>query len=151
MGWQRDETGWKNDESVRQRGETGWKNDETSRQRGKTGWKNDESVWQRGKTEWKRDESVWQRGIEEKKKEIYPRINTNLTNLMKKPRFLVQYLIFKGMDNGHFITLYQFLEKQKQQNTFTDNFSEADLVTMEKIESEAILVLLPERKLLGDF
>lgn len=91
---------------------------------------------------------------------LFNSINKNLNG----PRFLVHDGIFDGMDKAHFIALYQFLEEQKlqgkefqyimtynEEGTLTDNFGKADLVTTEKIEAEAILVLTPERKLLGDF
>ncbi|GGD42600.1 hypothetical protein GCM10011514_03210 [Emticicia aquatilis] len=80
------------------------------------------------------------------------------------PRFLVHDGIFDGMDKAHFIKLYEFLEEQKlqgkrfqyiltynEEGTLTDNFGNADKVTTEKIEAEAILVLSPKKKLLGDF
>lgn len=91
---------------------------------------------------------------------LFNSINNNLNG----PRFLVHDGIFDGMDKAHFIALYQFLEDQKlqgkdfqyimtynEEGTLTDNFGKADLVTTEKIEAEAILVLTPERKLLGEF
>lgn len=91
---------------------------------------------------------------------LFNSINKNLNG----PRFLVHDGIFDGMDKAHFIALYQFLEEQKlqgkdfqyimtynEEGTLTDNFGKADLVTTEKIEAEAILVLTPEKKLLGDF
>jgi uncharacterized protein YydD (DUF2326 family) len=91
---------------------------------------------------------------------LFNSINNNLNG----PRFLVHDGIFDGMDKAHFIALYQFLEEQKlqgkdfqyimtynEEGTLTDNFGKADLVTTEKIEAEAVLVLTPERKLLGDF
>jgi uncharacterized protein YydD (DUF2326 family) len=80
------------------------------------------------------------------------------------PKFLVHDGIFDGMDKAHFIALYQFLEEQKlqgknfqyimtynEEGTLTDNFGKSDLVTTEKIEAEAILVLTPDKKLLGEF
>jgi uncharacterized protein YydD (DUF2326 family) len=91
---------------------------------------------------------------------LFNSINKNLNG----PRFLVHDGIFDRMDKAHFIALYQFLEEQKMQGkdfqyimtyneegTLTDNFGKADLVTTEKIETEAILVLTPGKKLLGDF
>ena len=90
-----------------------------------------------------------------------------LNSINKKinaPRFLVHDGIFDGMDKAHFIKLYEFLEEQKlqgkrfqyilsynEEGTLTDNFGNADKVTTEKIEAEAILVLTPKKKLLGDF
>lgn len=91
---------------------------------------------------------------------LFNSINKNLNG----PRFLVHDGIFDGMDKAHFIALYQFLDEQKlqgkefqyimtcnEEGTLTDNFGKAGLVTTEKIEAEAVLILTPERKLLGEF
>ncbi|HLP61147.1 MAG TPA: hypothetical protein VK186_20060 [Candidatus Deferrimicrobium sp.] len=46
---------------------------------------------------------------------------------------------------------FQYIMTYNEEGTLTDNFGKADLVTTKKIEAEAILVLTPERKLLGEF
>lgn len=91
---------------------------------------------------------------------LFSMINRNLNG----PRFLVHDGIFDGMDKAHFIALYQFLEEQKlqgkkfqyiltfnEEGTLKDNFGKSDLVTVERIEKEAVLALTPAKKLLGDF
>jgi uncharacterized protein YydD (DUF2326 family) len=83
---------------------------------------------------------------------------------LNAPKFLVHDGIFDGIDKAHLIALYQYLEEQKlqgkrfqyiltynEEGTLTENFGKADLVTTEKIDTEAILVLTPMKKLLGDF
>ncbi|MCK4762445.1 MAG: DUF2326 domain-containing protein [Candidatus Aminicenantes bacterium] len=88
----------------------------------------------------------------------------SIENNLHAPRFLVHDGIFDGVDKAHFIALYEYLEEQKmrgkkfqyiltynEEGTLKENFGRADLVTTEKIESEAILILTPGKKLLGDF
>jgi uncharacterized protein YydD (DUF2326 family) len=80
------------------------------------------------------------------------------------PRFLIHDGIFDGMDKAQFIALYEYLEEQKlqgkkfqyimtynEEGTLTNKFGHADKVSTEKLEQEAILVLTPRKKLLGDF
>lgn len=77
------------------------------------------------------------------------------------PRFLIHDGIFDGMDKGHFIHLYEFLEAQKgvnnfqyivalnEEGTLSESFGHAEKVNPTKIEEEAIKVLTPSNKLLG--
>lgn len=80
------------------------------------------------------------------------------------PRFLIHDGIFDGMDKAHFIQTYKFLDEMKvdgkefqyivtinEEGELTENFGEADLVTKDKIEEAAILVLTPAKKFLGNF
>lgn len=76
------------------------------------------------------------------------------------PYFLVHDGIFDGMDKSHFISLYEYLEEKSkhcnfqyiitinEEGTLRDEFGNADKVTPEKIESEAIITLTPSKKLL---
>ncbi len=83
---------------------------------------------------------------------------------IKSPLFLIHDGILDGMDKTHFIELVKFLEEKKlqgsefqyiitlnEEGTLTENFGNADIVNTQKIEDEAILVLTPEKKLLGNF
>lgn len=87
---------------------------------------------------------------------------------LNSPRFLVHDGIFDGVDKAQFVHLYEYLEdkirefEQKghqfqyiltynQEGTLTEEFGNADKVSNEKIEDEAILTLTPSKKLLGDF
>jgi len=87
---------------------------------------------------------------------------------LKSPRFLAHDGIFDGVDKAHFVHLYQFLQKKlsefiindeyfqyiityNQEGTLTEEFGNTDILSNEKIEEEAILVLTPSKKLLGDF
>lgn len=76
------------------------------------------------------------------------------------PHFLVHDGIFDGMDKAHFIALYEYLEEKSkhcsfqyiitinEEGTLREEFGNADKVTPEKIESEAIITLTPNKKLL---
>jgi len=77
------------------------------------------------------------------------------------PFFIVHDGIFDGMDKAHFISLYEFIQNNNnkiqyivtynQEGTLGQEFGNSDIITNEKIEEEAILVLTPEKKLLGEF
>jgi uncharacterized protein YydD (DUF2326 family) len=77
------------------------------------------------------------------------------------PYFIVHDGIFDGMDKAHFISLYQFIQNNKkniqyivtynQEGILGLEFGNPEIITNEKIEEEAILVLTPEKKLLGEF
>lgn len=82
----------------------------------------------------------------------------------KAPQFLNHDGVFDGMDKSHFIQLYKYLNEQlmegkefqyivtlNEEGTLSDKFGEAELVTPEKIADEAILILTPNKKLLGKF
>jgi uncharacterized protein YydD (DUF2326 family) len=88
----------------------------------------------------------------------------SVQNNLKAPKFLVHDGIFDGVDKAHFVALYDYLEQLKlsgkkfqyiipinEEGTLNDRFGAADKVSPEKIAQEAILVLTPEEKLLGDF
>ena len=90
-----------------------------------------------------------------------------MLNMIKKdlrgPRFLIHDGVFDGMDKSHFVNLYKFLHEDarasKFQYIFTLNeegelnkaFGATEEVSVERLRNEAILVLTPKRKLLGDF
>ena len=93
--------------------------------------------------------------------------NSMLKNL-NAPRFLVHDGVFDGVDKAQFVHLYEYLEEKlhfferkgqqfqyiltfNQGGTLTEEFGNIDKVTNEKIEDEAILILTPSKKLLGDF
>lgn len=76
------------------------------------------------------------------------------------PKFLIHDGIFDGMDKSHFISTYDLVESQvkigkpiqyittlNEEGTLSDKFGKSDLLTPEKIEDEAILVLTPSKKL----
>jgi len=77
------------------------------------------------------------------------------------PYFMVHDGIFDGMDKAHFISLYEFIQNShnkiqyivtyNQEGTLGQEFGNSDIITNDKIEEEAILVLTPEKKLLGEF
>lgn len=82
----------------------------------------------------------------------------------KAPRFIIHDGIFDGMDKTHFIKCCLFLEEKlieghnfqylitlNEEGTLTENFGETDKINTNKILDEAILILTPTRKLLGDF
>jgi uncharacterized protein YydD (DUF2326 family) len=87
---------------------------------------------------------------------------------INSPRFLVHDGIFDGVDKAQFVHLYEYLEEKQrefeskgqqfqyiltfnQEGTLTEEFGNADKVSNDKIEYEAILTLTPSKKLLGDF
>lgn len=90
-----------------------------------------------------------------------------LINMIQKeingPRFIVHDGIFDGMDKAHFVQLHKFLSEDprasKIQYIYTLNeegelkgdFGATDEVNIDHLVHEAILVLTPSRKLLGDF
>lgn len=88
---------------------------------------------------------------------LFHAIRTNI----KAPRFLVHDGIFDGMYKGHFVHLYEYLEKQKTRERFqyivtlneegelSENFGNTDQLTIEHISEEAIINLTPSRKLFG--
>jgi uncharacterized protein YydD (DUF2326 family) len=76
------------------------------------------------------------------------------------PKFLVHDGIFDGVDKAHFVALYEYIENQKQsgkrfqyiitlneEGNLTEKFGPTDKVSTEKIETEAVLVLTPTKKL----
>ncbi|GAB6283346.1 MAG: hypothetical protein STSR0008_21090 [Ignavibacterium sp.] len=82
----------------------------------------------------------------------------------KAPQFLIHDGVFDGMDKSHFIQLYKYLnEKQiegkefqyivtlNEEGTLSENFGDSGLVSPERIADEAILILTPNKKLLGKF
>ncbi len=82
----------------------------------------------------------------------------------KAPRFIIHDGIFDGMDKTHFIKCCLFLEEKQmedhnfqylitlnEEGTLTENFGETDKINTNKILDEAILILTPTKKLLGDF
>ncbi|MEW6195608.1 MAG: DUF2326 domain-containing protein [Bacteroidota bacterium] len=82
----------------------------------------------------------------------------------KTPRFLIHDGVFDGMDKTHFIKLYKLLQDEllrgkqfqyivtlNEEGTLSDKFGESELVSPSNISEEAILVLTPTKKLLGDF
>jgi uncharacterized protein YydD (DUF2326 family) len=82
----------------------------------------------------------------------------------KAPRFIIHDGIFDGMDKTHFIKCCLFLEEKlmeglnfqyfitlNEEGTLTENFGEADKINTKKIMDEAVLILTPTKKLLGDF
>lgn len=88
----------------------------------------------------------------------------SIRNKLKSPRFLIHDGIMDGMDKTHFIELVKYLEQQKkkgirfqyiitlnEEGTLKENFEDGDLINPGKIEQEAILVLTPYKKLLGDY
>ena len=80
---------------------------------------------------------------------------------IKAPRFLIHDGIFDGMYKGHFVHLYEYLEKRKIRDRFqyiitlneegelSENFGNTDRVTIERISQEAIINLTPSSKLFG--
>lgn len=92
----------------------------------------------------------------------------SIDNNLKAPRFLVHDGIFDGVDKAHFVHLYKYLQDKlseaiskddyfqyiityNQEGTLTEEFGNMDVLNNEKIEQEAILVLTPNKKLLGEF
>jgi len=82
----------------------------------------------------------------------------------KAPRFIIHDGIFDGMDKSHFIKCCLYLEEKlfegnnfqyiislNEEGTLNQNFGETDKINTEKILKEAILILTPTKKLLGDF
>lgn len=78
------------------------------------------------------------------------------------PRFLVHDGIFDGVDKAHFVATcnyvndvvdsgleFQYILPINEEGTLNQRFGEVDNLTAEKIEEEAIIVLTPQRKLLG--
>lgn len=80
---------------------------------------------------------------------------------IRAPRFLIHDGIFDGMYKGHFVHLYEYLEKRKTKERFqyivtlneegelNENFGNTDLLTIERISNEAIINLTPSNKLFG--
>lgn len=86
-----------------------------------------------------------------------------LEQKIRCPRFLIHDGIFDGMDKAQFIATCQFIDKKVSENkefqyivtlneegTLSEDFGESDLLSPEKIEERAILVLSPNKKLLGE-
>lgn len=90
-------------------------------------------------------------------------LNKNINDTINFPRFLIHDGIFDGMDKAHFIAVYEYVENLKkegipiqyivtynEEGTLTEEkFGISDILTPEKIEQDAILVLSPDNKLLG--
>lgn len=82
---------------------------------------------------------------------------------LRGPRFIIHDGIFDGMDKSHFIRLHQFLNEDPRASKFqyiytlneegelTSAFGATDDVSVERLKDEAILVLTPKKKLLGNF
>jgi uncharacterized protein YydD (DUF2326 family) len=81
---------------------------------------------------------------------------------IKCPRFLAHDGIFDGMDKAHFVAVcsllhsiqksgkqFQYIVPINEEGTLNEKFGDVDEVTLEKIESEAIVILTPSKKLLG--
>lgn len=82
----------------------------------------------------------------------------------KAPRFVIHDGLFDGMDKTHFIKCCLFLEEKlmegynfqyfitlNEEGTLNQKFGETDKINTEKISNEALLILTPTKKLLGDF
>lgn len=82
----------------------------------------------------------------------------------KASRFIIHDGLFDGMDKSHFIKCCLYLEEQQmeglefqyfitlnEEGTLNQNFGETDKINTEKITNEAVLILTPTKKLLGDF
>lgn len=82
----------------------------------------------------------------------------------KAPRFIIHDGIFDGMDKTHFIKCCLFLEEKliegqnfqyfvtlNEEGTLEQKFGETDKINTKKILDEAVLILTPTNKLLGDF
>lgn len=78
------------------------------------------------------------------------------------PKFLVHDGIFDGVDKAHFVSVYEYIQNLAQngaeiqyittineEGSLSEKFGNADAVTPDKIESEAILTLSSNRKLFG--
>jgi uncharacterized protein YydD (DUF2326 family) len=78
------------------------------------------------------------------------------------PRFLVHDGIFDGVDKAHFVATcnyineviesgieFQYILPINEEGTLNQRFGEVDNLTAEKIEDDAIIVLTPQKKLLG--
>lgn len=86
-------------------------------------------------------------------------VNKNI----RGPRFIIHDGIFDGMDKSHFVQLHKFLNEDPRASKFqyiytlneegelSSSFGVTDDVSVEKLVDEAILVLTPKKKLLGDF
>lgn len=84
-----------------------------------------------------------------------------IQNDLKGPRFLIHDGIFDGMDKGHFVHLYEYLEEKllktrfqyivtlNEEGTLGDNFGHAEKVSPGKISDMAVKVLTPTKTLLG--
>lgn len=80
---------------------------------------------------------------------------------IRSPRFLIHDGIFDGMYKGHFVHLYEYLEKRKTSDRFqyiitlneegelSENFGNTDRVTIDRISQEAIINLTPSSKFFG--
>lgn len=81
---------------------------------------------------------------------------------IRGPRFLAHDGIFNSMDKAHFVALidylkrniakgerFQYLVPLNEEGTLNEKFGKVDAITPEQIESEAVLVLTPTKKLLG--
>lgn len=90
---------------------------------------------------------------------LFNAINKNI----RCPRFLVHDGIFDGMDKAHFVALcnylqslankktrFQYIVTLNEEGTLNDKFGDADRVTPEIIEKEALIVLTPTNKLFGE-
>lgn len=78
------------------------------------------------------------------------------------PKFLIHDGIFDGVDKAHFVSVYEFIESLtnngveiqyittiNEEGTLNQKFGNADKVSPEKIESEAVLLLSSNKKLFG--
>lgn len=86
-----------------------------------------------------------------------------LKQKIKGPRFIVHDGIFDGMDKAHFVQLHRFLQESNEgsnlqyiytlneEGELTEPFGATDDVDVEHLKEEAILVLTPDHKLLGEF
>lgn len=83
---------------------------------------------------------------------------------IKSPKFVIHDGLFDGVDKTQFIKTCLFLEEQlldgknfqyfitlNEEGTLTENFGESDKINTDKISDEAVLILTPKKKLLGNF
>lgn len=82
---------------------------------------------------------------------------------MNGPRFIVHDGVFDGMDKAHFVQLHKFLSEDPRASKFQyiytlneegelkGSFGATDDVSVSHLVEDAILVLTPKKKLLGEF
>jgi len=79
------------------------------------------------------------------------------------PRFLIHDGIFDGVDKAHFVAICNHLKEKvdeglkfqyflpiNEEGTLNQKFGDVEELTTEKIEEEAIIILTPQKKLLGE-
>lgn len=76
------------------------------------------------------------------------------------PKFLVHDGIFDGVDKAHFVAVYEYIERLanrgekiqyittfNEEGTLSKSFGESNIIDPKEIESQAVLVLSPSKKL----